>query len=101
VAEGAEKAIAGFLVAHIERRFGWIVTIDIAEHARRTGLGSRLMAAAETRFREAKLEACILEVAVNNLPAVNFYKRLGYKVMRTIPRYYLDSLDAFQMAKQL
>ena len=32
--------------------------------------------------------------------AVKFYKRLGYALIRTIPRYYLDSLDAFQMAKR-
>jgi ribosomal-protein-alanine N-acetyltransferase len=101
VAEDSDNKIAGFLVAHINRRFGWIVTIDIDSSARRTGLGTRLMSAAETRFREAKLEACILEVAVNNLAAVNFYKRLGYAIMRTIPRYYLDSLDAFQMGKTL
>lgn len=101
VAEGAKREIAGFLVGLHHRDYGWIVTIDVHDSARRSGLGTDLMAAAEKRFRTAKASAVILEVAVNNLPAVNFYKRLGYGVIRTIPRYYLDSLDAFQMAKLL
>ena len=101
VAEDRAGTLAGFVVGQVDRRLGWIVTIDIREDARRSGLGTRLMAAAEERLREAKTEAVVLEVAVNNRPAVNFYKRLGYSIVRTIPRYYLDSLDAFQMAKRL
>lgn len=101
VAEDAGGALAGFVVAQTERRFGWIVTIDIREDARRSGLGTRLMAAAEEKLREAETVAVVLEVAVNNLPAVNFYKRLGYQITRTLPRYYLGSLDAFQMLREL
>lgn len=101
VAEDARGALAGFVVAQVERRFGWIVTIDIREDARRSGLGTRLMQAAEERLREHETVAVVLEVAVNNLPAVNFYKRLGYQITRTLPRYYLGSLDAFQMLRQL
>ncbi|MDP9267154.1 MAG: GNAT family N-acetyltransferase [Acidobacteriota bacterium] len=100
VAEDERGALAGFLIAHMQRDYGWIVTIDIRADARRSGLGTRLMAAAEERLRAAGAVAIVLEVAVDNLAAVNFYKRLGYTIIRTIPRYYLDSLDAFQMAKR-
>ena len=98
--ESRGGAIAGFVVGHMQRDYGWIVTIDTRAEARRSGLGTRLMAAAEERLRDAGAVAIVLEVAVNNLPAVKFYKRLGYTITRTIPRYYLDSLDAFQMAKR-
>jgi ribosomal protein S18 acetylase RimI-like enzyme len=30
-----------------------------------------------------------------------FYKSLGYSVLKTIPRYYLNSIDALQMGKRL
>jgi len=100
VAEDAAGVVAGFLIGHMQRDYGWIVTIDTRADARRAGLGTRLMAAAEERLRTAGATAIVLEVAVDNLAAVNFYKRLGYTVIRTIPRYYLDSLDAFQMAKR-
>jgi ribosomal-protein-alanine N-acetyltransferase len=100
VADDEAGAIAGFLIADMQRDYGWIVTIDTRADARRAGLGSRLMADAEERLRAAGATAIVLEVAVDNLAAVNFYKRLGYSIIRTIPRYYLDSLDAFQMAKR-
>jgi [ribosomal protein S18]-alanine N-acetyltransferase len=100
VAEDAE-GIGGFLVAHMNRTYGWIITIDIAPRARRAGLGARLMQEAETRLRDAGALGVVLEVAVDNAAALAFYKRLGYEITRTLPRYYLDSVDAFQMAKQL
>lgn len=102
VAEDAATARpVAFVVAHLARGIGRIITIDIVADYRRTGLGTRLMRAAEERLLADKAQVVILEVAVNNLPAIQFYERLGYKVVRTIPRYYLDSLDALQMAKRL
>jgi ribosomal protein S18 acetylase RimI-like enzyme len=100
VAEDVQASIAGFVIGHIHRSYGWIITIDIRKSARRGGLGTLLMTEAENRLRAADVSAVVLEVAVDNLPAITFYKRLGYHILRTIPRYYLDSLDAFQMAKQ-
>lgn len=101
VAEDAKKNLAGFVVGHMQKSYGWIITIDIAASARRHGLGTLLMEQAEERLRAAGVTAIVLEVAVDNVAALSFYKRLGYSILRTIPRYYLDSLDAFQMAKQL
>jgi len=40
-------------------------------------------------------------VAVDNHPAIAFYKRHGYSIVGTIPRYYLGSLDALRMEKIL
>jgi ribosomal protein S18 acetylase RimI-like enzyme len=94
-----EQGIAGFLVGHVHRRIGWVITLDIHERARRHRLGTRLMQAAEARFREFGATGALLEVAVDNLRAVTFYKRLQYEITRTIPRYYLGTVDAFEMAK--
>lgn len=96
-----EQGIAGFLVGHVRRRIGWTITLDVHERARRHGLGTQLMQAAERRFRELGAGGAVLEVAVDNVRAVSFYKRLNYQVTRTIPRYYLGSIDAFEMAKTL
>ncbi|MGE0404916.1 MAG: GNAT family N-acetyltransferase [Candidatus Korobacteraceae bacterium] len=98
--------IAGFLVAHKVLRksrqsIGHIVTIDVLPEARRSGLGSQLMGEAEQRLRGAGCEAVFLEVAVNNLAALQFYKRRGYFVLKTLPRYYQDELDALLMLKPL
>ena len=96
-----EQGIVGFLVGHVRRRIGWTITLDVHERARRRGLGTLLMEAAEARFREMGANGAVLEVAVDNLRAVTFYKRLKYEITRTLPRYYLGSVDAFEMAKTL
>lgn len=95
------KAVQGFILTHLHKKVGHIITIDVRADQRRTGLGSRLLAAAEERVREGKKEAIILEVAVDNLPALTFYKRHGFSVVRTIPRYYANGLDALEMVKPL
>lgn len=98
----ASAAIAGFVVAQRDRRGrGHIVTIDVIASARRSGVGSQLMLAAEVRLREQGCDVVYLETAVNNEAAIRFYARHGYSVLQTIPRYYHGELDALLMAKKL
>ena len=96
-----DGVIAGFLVAESRRSRGHIVTLDVLPAARRTGLGSKLITAAEERLRAAGCTAISLETAVDNAAALAFYKRHGYSVLGTIPRYYQGTLDALRMEKQL
>lgn len=93
--------IAGFTVGESLRRRGHVITIDVAESFRRHGLGSKLMEAAEERFRRSGCEVSLLETAVDNMGAIAFYKRRGYMVLKTIPRYYSGHLDALLMGRKL
>ncbi len=96
--EGA--AISGFLIGQTDpRKNGHIVTIDVRESARRAGVGSRLMNVAEERLRGEGCQGIYLEVAVNNPAALGFYKRHGFTVLKTLPRYYQNGVDAFLMGK--
>jgi len=97
-----EGEIAGFVVVEYDRHGqGHVITIDVLPEARRSGLGSRLMAEAEERLLALKCSVVSLEAAVDNAAALAFYKRHGYSVFQTIPRYYLDSIDALVLAKEL
>ena len=97
-----EAGIAGFVLATLDRRgTGHIITIDVLEEARRHGLGSQLLKAAETRLGEQGCTRVLLEVAVDNRAAIAFYKRHQYSVLKTLPRYYLGTLDALLMGKGL
>jgi ribosomal protein S18 acetylase RimI-like enzyme len=95
--------IVGFVVAvPLRGQIGHVVTLDILPEARRLGLASRLMKEAEQRLREAGCTLAYLETAVNNEPALRLYRKLGYKIVRTLPDYYSnEGLDAFLMAKSL
>ena len=97
---GTRSGIQGFIVAY-PGTTGHIITIDVLAPTRRTGLGSRLLAAAEDRLRATGSHAVGLETAVDNHAAIAFYKRHAYDVVATRPRYYSNGVDALVMRKQL
>lgn len=100
VDNGQNSGIQGFLVA-FGGTTGHIITIDVIAPARRSGLGSELLAATEDRLRGSGSGAVRLETAVDNSPAIAFYKRHRYDVIGTWPRYYSNGVDALVMRKQL
>jgi ribosomal-protein-alanine N-acetyltransferase len=100
--EGSSLKLLGFIVAQVTRRkVGHILTIDVPLASRRFGVGSKLLATAEERLRVAACRSVELETAVDNAGALAFYKRHGYSVVKTIPRYYTNGVDAFVLEKEL
>ncbi len=98
----AAEKIAGFITVEMTPKgFGHVITIDTRPQHRRKGLGTLLMEAAEKKVRELDGFMVALEVAVDNAPAISFYKRHKYNVVKTIPRYYNRELDALLMTKRL
>jgi ribosomal-protein-alanine N-acetyltransferase len=94
--------ILGFIVAQARRRgVGHILTIDVPPVNRRSGVGSQLLTTAEDRLCAAGCHSVVLETAVDNSAALAFYKRHGYSVAKTIPRYYSNGVDAFVLEKPL
>ena len=95
-------SISGFVVAEASRHgVGHIITIDVLPAARRSRAGSRLLGAAEDRLRAANCHTVVLETAVDNNIALSFYKRHEYEVVKTIPRYYSNGVDALVLQKDL
>ncbi|MFZ0477517.1 MAG: N-acetyltransferase [Terriglobales bacterium] len=93
--------ILGFIVADKKREIGHIITIDVIEEARRLGVGSALLGAAEDRLKGNGAVMVDLETAVNNEAAIRFYKQKGYFVEKTVRGYYSNQLDALVMRKAL
>lgn len=102
-----DKELMGFVIAdrfrprRASRSMGKIITIDVAPQAQHSGLGTLLMSSAETELKQAGCDYVSLEVAVDNEPALKFYKKHGYAVLKVLPRYYLDSIDGLLMGKRL
>jgi ribosomal-protein-alanine N-acetyltransferase len=90
------------LVAAASRRgVGHVMTIDVLPEARRAGVGSKLLGAAEDRLRAAGCRIVYLETAVDNQAALAFYKRQQYFLVKTVPRYYANGVDALVLEKNL
>ena len=95
------RAIVGFIVAERVWSEGHIITIDVGGEARRIGIGSALLNAAEERFRLWNCQQARLETAVDNASALSFYKKHGYSVTKIVPRYYSNGVDALILEKDL
>jgi len=100
VAVDAQMNIQGFIVIQ-GGKAGHVITIDVSPRARRLGVGSLLLRAAEQRLASAGTGMINLETAVDNGSALAFYKRHGYNVIRTWPRYYANGVDALVLKKTL
>jgi len=81
--------------------YGHIITIDVQPHLRRKGIGGILMQELGERLLHLKAARCVLEVAVDDSGAQDFYASRGYRVTARLPNYYMGSLDAFVMEKEL
>lgn len=95
------SSIVGFIVGERIAATGHIITIDVRSEARRHKLGSALLELAEKELQESKCRTVRLETAVDNIAALSFYKRHGYHVIKTIPRYYSNGLNALLLEKDL
>lgn len=104
VAEEADRVV-GFAIAGSQMRqgarVGRLITIDVDASMRRRGVGHRLLEAVEERLRAGKAVAVILEVAIDNTAAQEFYAGHGFVRTGRIPGYYLDRIDALVMEKAL
>jgi [ribosomal protein S18]-alanine N-acetyltransferase len=101
VAEDGHAQIKAFVLVEAEPPLGHIITLDVAAEIRRSGLGTELTLAAETALAESGVREVELETAVDNTAGIAFWTRHGYRTVHTIPRYYLDRVDALCMTKLL
>jgi len=102
-------AIAGF--AALQRRqhsrscpnsrYGELVTIEVLPQFRRQMLGAQLYQTLEASLSAWGGSRMQLHVSVDNRAALAFYRCLGYRIVDRAPGYYLETIDAWQMEKNL
>ncbi|AFZ81285.1 N-acetyltransferase, putative [Theileria equi strain WA] len=81
--------------------YGHISSIYVLEEYRKRGYGSRLINKFEEGCKKAGCRYINLYVNIRNIAAVDFYKNRKYTVYRTIPKYYNDAEDAYEMRRDL
>jgi ribosomal protein S18 acetylase RimI-like enzyme len=93
LAESADGEVAGLLTYHIGRDGLEIVTIDA--FTRRAGVGSVLLAAAFVLARTAGIRRVWLVTTNDNLDALRFYQRRGFRICAIEP----GAIDAARARK--
>ena len=96
-----ETRIAGFVLSEENPPLAHIITLDVAEKQRRSGIGTALLQKLESNLSARGVRSILLETAIDNEAAVAFWQRHGYRIEATLKRYYLRSIDAYEMRKIL
>jgi len=100
VQDGTDGFVAVMMLL-FEGRSCRVLSIGVARNARRHGIATRLMQAAEALCRERKIGAVRLEVSTRNLAAIELYRGLGYRTDGVLYGYYSWGEDAYSMTKSL
>ncbi|MBQ6841359.1 MAG: GNAT family N-acetyltransferase [Bacilli bacterium] len=88
--------IKGFVIANALYESVEILLIYVDTLYRQHGIASKLLADLEKN----SVENLLLEVSVQNEPALNLYKKHNYKIISTRKKYY-NGIDAYVMRKEL
>lgn len=99
---GAERGLAqGFVIWRVLPGEAEILSIGVEAPARRSGLGRRLLEAANGAARRGGAAAMFLEVEAGNAAAIDLYRTEGFEEVGVRPAYYRHGADALIMRKPL
>lgn len=79
-----------------------VMTIGVARPFQRCGVGRMLLDELIARARQLAASSVLLEVSVDNLPALTLYEHRGFEKLGVRKRYYQpDNKDAYTMRLNL
>lgn len=92
--------MAGFIAGdpHPREGIGWIATLGVLPTYRRMGIAAALLERCE---QELKLPSIRLSVRRSNDPALDLYRKFGYKMIDVWRNYYHSGEDALVLEKKL
>jgi ribosomal protein S18 acetylase RimI-like enzyme len=89
-----EGGVTGSVMVGHDGHRGWIYYLAVSPSCQRSGLGSRLMRAAEAWLRERGIRKVELMMRDTNTEVTAFYARLGYdKEPVTVMSRWLDGTE--------
>jgi ribosomal-protein-alanine acetyltransferase len=101
VAEKYYKIIGFIIGVQINHDAARILMLAVTEKQRRQGVGSALLNHCITYLYNQDIKNIELEVRTENKPALRFYQKHGFHVVRTVPKFYVDGSDAYIMKRVL
>jgi len=101
VAECKDR-IVGFVVAEFDEANIHVTNLAVDGNFRRLGVGSQLMAEVIEGYGNGRFNI-VLEVRETNLPAQLFFRRMGFRAVSILRRFYPNTPeeDAYRMRLRL
>ena len=90
----------GFIVWRATLDEAELITIGVNPDERNAGIASAMIGIMENELKKNGVKTVFLEVAENNQPARQVYKKNNYVEIGVRPKYY-DDVDAIMMKKEL
>lgn len=75
----------------------WVFSSAVRDACRKQGYGEELLTAAIQKCRTRNVQRITLHVDPLRTPAVNLYKKLGFKIDNLIEGYYSSDRNAYRM----
>lgn len=97
----AEGHLVGYIDFWITFQQAQINNLAVAPTLRQHGIGKMILLDAMDRIKKANCESITLEVRVSNHIAQQLYRKQGFQILLTKPKYYADGEDAYLMEKRL
>lgn len=91
----------GFILSEYDGPRAHIITLDVLEPFRRRHVGSNLLTTQEAWLAGQGVRHIVLETATDNLPAIAFWQKHGYRTEAVLKNYYVGRVDALVMRKML
>lgn len=99
---GGAQPLVGYAGLWFDGDVTQVMTIGVAPTMQRVGVGGALLGALVERSRDLGATAVLLEVRVDNDPAIALYERFGFTVLGRRRRYYQpEDADAWTMRLDL
>ena len=91
------RTLVGYSITCIDRGQAELVSIGVFPQARRQGVGEALMRFTRQALNRRRIGVWRLMVRAENEEAIRFYRRLGFRRMRTVKNYYGSGHDGWRM----
>lgn len=89
----------GFAAMHFHEFHAHLVLMAVQPHARRSGIGRRMLTWLESSASHAGIERLTLETRKSNTGGQRFYDSIGFVPIGEVPGYYQGRETAVQMRK--
>lgn len=96
-----DDIVVGYVVCHISDKTAHILNISVKKEYQGCGIGSKLLDFLLNKLQHYGVKSVILEVRVDNIKAINLYKKFGFSEVKILPKFYHDGKDAILMLKNI